>query len=855
MTADSDTTDHALGVAPTAPRHYTTPRPDDIETASGTLAAGLVPLCGSESGIVSRSSGESSGLSGTRVALIASAFVLAIAALGAVASQSFAQPAPQSRDQRVLAAVVAPGGTIAAIKVEGNQRIEEATIRSYMLVQPGDRFEADRLDRSLKSIFATGLFIDVTLRREGSVLVVRVVENKIVNRIAFEGNHKLTDEILRPELQLRSRGIFTSALAQSDRQRILDLYARKGRFGTSVVPKIIDVGQNRVDVIFEVNDGEASLIGRIAFIGNKAYSEGSLRDVIVSREEAWWRLLSTSDVYDPDKVNYDRELLRRFYISKGYADFEVLSANTELAPDRSAFFVTFTLNEGFRYRIGKIDITSTLKGIEPDSLRSQVDLDPGDWYDGDAVERSTQAMTAFIQNRGQPFVSIKPQVKRDVEKHEINLTFEVSEGARVYIDRIDVVGNLRTYDSVIRREFRFAEGDALNSALLRRSKTRLSDLDFFNSVNIAPVPGSAPDRGIVRAEVDEKSTGELSFGGGYSTDIGALATAGIRERNLVGTGIDAGINAVLAQKESQINLSVTDPYFLGTNLVAGFDIFRIQNNLQSVALYNQRRLGGDVRIGYEFTEHLRQLLTYTIEQRTIYGVGTGATIYVKDVQGTSLLSQIGQSLTLDYRDSKLDPRSGFVLRVGTDFAGVGGSTNFLRNKIDGAYYYPLERYLGNRDWVIALQAGFGYLQPLGGVQEKIIDRFFLGGDNLRGFAVGGAGPHDISPTAGSANSLGGRMIWTQTTELRFPLPISQDLGITGRFFADIGSLSKVGALRDPSTGTLAPIVDDASPRVGVGFGISWKTPFGLLNIDLGYPVVRKKYDQTQQIRFGFGTRF
>lgn len=792
-------------------------------------------------------------MSATRLALIASAFLLAIAALGAVASQSFAQSAQQIRDQRQLAAVVAPGGTVASIKVEGNQRIEESTIRSYMLVQPGDRFDADRLDRSLKSIFATGLFVDVTLRREGSVLVVRVVENKIVNRIAFEGNHKLTDELLRPELQLRSRGIFTPSLAQSDRQRILDLYARKGRFGTTVVPKIIDVGQNRVDVIFEVNDGESSLIGRIAFVGNKAYSEGSLRDVIISREEAWWRLLSTSDVYDPDKVNYDRELLRRFYISKGYADFEVLSANTELAPDRSAFFVTFTLSEGFRYRIGKVDITSTLKGVETESLRSQSELDPGDWYDGEAVVRTTDAMTAAIQNRGQPFVKVEPKVQRDAEKHEISLTFEVSEGPRVYIDRIDVVGNLRTYDSVIRREFRFAEGDPLNAALMRRSKTRLSDLDFFNSVNITPVPGSAPDRATLRTDVDEKSTGELSFGGGYSTDIGALATAGIRERNLIGTGIDAGINTVLAQKESQINLSVTDPYFLGTNLVAGFDLFRIQNNLQAVALYNQRRLGGDIRIGYEFTEHLRQVLTYTVEQRTIYGVGQGATIYVQDVKGTSLLSQIGQSLTLDYRDSKLDPKAGFVVRLGTDFAGVGGSTNFLRNKIDGAYYYPLERYLGNRDWVIALQAGFGYLQPLGGVREKIIDRFFLGGDNLRGFAVGGAGPHDITPGIGSANSLGGRMIWTQTTELRFPLPVSQDLGITGRFFADVGSLSKVSPLSN--NGVVAPIVDDAAPRVGIGFGISWKTPFGLLNIDLGYPIVRKKYDQTQQIRFGFGTRF
>ena len=789
-------------------------------------------------------------MSRTRVALIASAVLLTIAAFGATVTQSFAQTPPKTRDQRLLAAVVAPGGTIAGIRIEGNQRIEESTIRSYMLVQPGDRFDSDRLDRSLKSIFATGLFKDVTLRREGGLLVVRVVENQIVNRIAFEGNQKLPDDALRPELQLRSRGIFTPALAQSDRQRILDLYARKGRFGTTVTPKIIDVGQNRVDVVFEVNDGESSLIGRIAFVGNKAYSEGSLRDVIVSREQAFWRLLSTSDVYDPDKVNFDRELLRRFYIGKGYADFEVLSANTELAPDRSAFFVTFTLSEGARYRIGKIDITSTLKGVEIEALRKEIEFDSGDWYDADAIDRTTQNMTTAIQNRGLPFVKVQAKVQRNIEKQEIGLTFEVAEGPRVYIDRIDVVGNLRTYDSVIRREMRFAEGDAFNAALMRRSKTRLTDLDFFNSVNITPQPGSAPDRATVRAEVDEKSTGELSFGGGYSTDIGALATAGIRERNLIGTGIDAGISTVIAQKESQINLSVTDPYFLGTNLVAGFDLFRIQNNLQSIALYNQRRTGGSVRVGYEFTEHLRQVWTYTVEQRSIYAVGTGATLYVKDAAGTSVLSQIGQSITLDYRDGKIDPKSGYVVRLGTDFAGLGGTTNFLRNKIDAAYYYPLERYFGNRDWVIALQAGFGYLKPLGNTREKIIDRFFLGGDNLRGFAVGGAGPHDTS----QGNSLGGRMIWTQTTELRFPLPVSQDLGITGRIFADIGSLSQVSALYN-SAGVLVPIVDNASPRVGVGFGISWKTPFGLLNIDLGYPIVRKKFDQTQQFRFGFGTRF
>ena len=791
---------------------------------------------------------------GTRVAQVASTvlFVLTVGWLtgwGAVAQSLAPGGVDPGAQRRQIVAAVAGGGTIAAIKVEGNQRIEEPTIRSYMLVQPGDAFDPDKLDRSLKSVYATGLFSDVSLRRDGSTLVVKVVENKIVNRIAFEGNKKLVDDTLRPELQLRPRGVFTPALAQADRQRILDLYARRGRFAARVTPKIIDVGQDRVDVIFEVEDGDNTLIGRIAFVGNKAYSEGSLREVVSSRENAWYLLLSTSDTYDPDRVKYDGELLRRFYISKGYADFEVLSATSELTPDKSAFFVTFTINEGPRYSIGKTDVTSTLKGAEPESLRGDLELSVGDWYDGTAVERTVQAITSDVQGRGLPFVRVRPQVKRDAAKQTVDLIFEVTEGPRVFIDRIDISGNSRTKDVVVRREFRSAEGDPLNNELLRRTKTRLTDLDYFRSVDVQSVPGGAPDRTVINTLIEEKSTGELSFGGGYSTDIGPLLTAGIREKNLVGTGIDAGINTTIAQKESQITLSVTDPYFLDRNLLAGFDLYRTQQNLRAIAQYNQRRTGVSLRLGYEFTEHLRQVFTYTAEQRSIYGVSNSASVYVRDAAGTTILSQIGQTLTMDYRDSKLDPRSGFVARLGVDFAGLGGDSKYIRTKVDTAYYIPLERYFGDNDFVIALQAGAGYLKNLAKISEPIIDRFFLGGDNLRGFAIGGAGPHDPA----TRDSLGGRFIWTQTSELRFPLPISKDIGLSGRLFADIGSLSQASAtLRN---GTAIGLYDNASPRVGVGVGLSWKTPFGLLNIDFGYPVVRKQFDQIQQIRFGFGTRF
>ncbi len=740
---------------------------------------------------------------------------------------------------------------ISAIKVEGNQRIEEGTIRSYMLVQPGDAFDPDRIDRSLKTLYATGLFQDVTLRRDGDALVVKVQENPIVSRIAFEGNRKLNDEQLRGELQLRPRAVFTPQLAQADRQRLLDLYARRGRFGATVVPKVIKLDQNRVDVVFEVNEGETTLVSRIAMVGNHAFSENRLREVINSREQAFYRILSSSDQYDPEKINFDKELLRRFYLKNGYADFDVKDATAELSPDRKAFFVTFTLSEGERYSVGQVSIDSKLRNLNGDELKPLLEIAPGDTYDGDVVERTTQAIQDAVQNRGYAFVDVKPRIARDRAKRTVDLVFDITEGPRVYVERIDISGNTRTKDKVVRREFRLAEGDAFNAATVRRSRQRLQDLGYFNTVTVQPSPGSAVDRAILNTAVDEKATGELTLGGGYSTDAGALVNVGLRERNLIGTGIDASINGVLAQRRSQVDLSITDPYFLDRNLVAGFDLFTVQNNNQDIAAYNERRTGGALRLGYEFNEHLRQAWTYTLVARNVFNVQPGASIYVLNQAGSSLLSQVGQTLSLDYRDSRTDPHSGFLVRLGTDFAGLGGTARYVRTKLDGTYYIPLERYTGDADWGIALSAGAGYLAQLGR-EEKIIDRFFLGGDNLRGFQSGGAGPHAVG--AQSVDSIGGRLIYTQSSELRFPLPISADLGLSGRAFVDVGSLSQVTKITSIA-GVATTVSDDATPRVGAGVGVSWKTPFGLINIDLAQAVVKRRYDQTQFFRFGFGTRF
>ena len=746
------------------------------------------------------------------------------------------------------------GDAVAAIKVVGNQRIEEGTIRSYLLIRQGERYDQDRVDRSLKVLFATGLFQDVRLTHDGNTVTVHVVENPIVNRVAFEGNKKLTDEQLRPELQLKPRAVFTSASADQDRRHILDMLARRGYYNATVEPRIIRLDQNRVDVVFEIVDGQVTLVSRIAIVGNKAFSQGDLTDAIDSREQRWWRFLSSSDQYDPERVNYDKELLRRFYLKHGYADFEVIDARGELSPDRTSFFLTYTINEGQRYKIAKLDLNSKLRGVDGESLRGELPMGVGDWYDGDAIPKIADQLEAAVHNRGVSFVQVQPRVERNREKHTVDIAYDITEGPRVFIERIDIVGNVRTMDKVVRREMRLAEGDPLNPEAIRRSRQRLKDLNYFSDVDIKNSPGSAPDKAVLTVSIAERATGELSFGGGYSTDAGALVNIGLAERNLIGTGIDASINGVLAQKRSSVSLSVTEPHLFDRNLAVGFDAFMIQTQYLGTEPYDERRVGFSLRGGYEFNEHLRQVWTYSLINRNVYNILNTASPFIQNQAGQTVLSQIGQTLTLDYRDSRLYPHSGFVTELQTDFAGLGGDAKFFRPAITGAYYIPLDAIFGNDQWGVKVAATVGYLYEIGG-KDLIIDRFFLGGDNLRGFQTGGAGPHDRV----SGDPVGGRFMWTQTTELRFPLPVSADLGLNGRAFVDVGALTNA-SFRNISNcvelnGAPCSITQSAAPRVGAGFGISWRTQFGLINIDLAPFVVRQPGDQTQLFRFGFGTRF
>jgi outer membrane protein insertion porin family len=751
-------------------------------------------------------------------------------------------------------------GTIADIKIEGLQRIEPETVRSYLLLQPGDPWDPERVDASLKALFATGLFADVKLDRQGNTLVVRVVENPIINRIAFEGNSKLSDKDLNGEIQLRPRVVYTRTRVQADVKRILDLYRRHERFAATVEPKIIQLTENRVDLIFEINEGPSTGVRSINFVGNKAFSDSTLRGVIDTKESRWYRFLSNADTYDPDRITYDRELLRKYYLNEGYADFHVISAVAELTPDRDGFIVTFTVDEGERYKFGKIDVDIKLKDLPKETVLPLLKVQTGDWYDADAVEKSITTITDVLGTRGYAFVEVKPQISRNRDDRTIDVTFNVQEGPEVYVERIDIVGNVRTLDKVIRREMQLVEGDAFNANKLQRSKDRLKNLNFFKKVETTTAQGSAPDKTVITVEVEEQSTGELSLGLGFSTTDGPLADITLRERNFLGRGDDVRIGTVVSFRSQQVDLSYTEPYFMDTNVAAGWDLFEIKTSPTAsffsgtTPAYEQFSYGGSLRAGYQLTENLRQTLKYTARSDDITDVQSDAALFIQLEQGTHLTSSIGQVLLYDRRDNRIDPTSGWYASVGNDFAGVGFGVDYVRNKVDAGYYYPIAP-----GYTLGFVGEAGDIFGWNGESVLLQDRYFVGGDNLRGFAPAGIGPRDQI----SQDALGGNKFYTGSITESIPLGLPKELGINGRVWTDFGSLWSndqkhiaFTPAQIASEGGQTPVIlDTAAIRASAGVGVTWASPVGPIRLDLGYPIKKESYDKTQFFRVSFGTKF
>ncbi|SNB67982.1 Beta-barrel assembly machine subunit BamA [Arboricoccus pini] len=730
------------------------------------------------------------------------------------------------------------GGTIANIAVQGNQRVEQSTVESYLAVHRGDNFDPTALDQSLKNLYATGLFKDVSISQDGSTLTVHVVENPIINRIAFEGNKRIEDKTLESEIQLRPRVVFSEARVRDAVQRILDLYRRQGRYAARVEPKTIDLDQNRVDLVFEIDEGEMTRVAAISFVGNKDFSANTLRGVISTKESAWYRFFSSNDNYDPDRLNFDQEMLRRFYLARGYADFTVVSAIAELGQDGKDFYITFTVQEGQRYKFGAIDLTSSVPDVPVDELKSLITTKEGKTYNADEVEATVQSITDRLGQLGYAFVQVDPQTTQDRDNLTIGINYGVKEGPRVYVEKINITGNVRTLDEVIRREFRLAEGDPFNSALLRRSQQRVRNLDFFDSVNVTTAPGSAPDRIIINVAVTEKSTGELSFGAGFSTSDGPLGDIRLSERNLLGTGRELSANFTVSGRRQLIQLSYTEPYFLNKEIAAGFDVYRSQTNYQSEANFDENRTGITLRATYPLTEYLKHTVRYTLRLDEIKNVDDDASRYIKREEGQRLTSGPGQSFAYDRRDTVFLPSSGYYFRVDEDVAGVGGDNRWLRHEGRADWYYSIVP-----DVVLNLGASAGYIFGLGS-DVHLTDRFFIGGQTFRGFDYAGMGPRDKD----TDDALGGNAYWVGTTEVRFPLGLPDELRIFGRAFSDFGTLTKT----DLHGGG---IEDSGNIRVSTGVGLSWVSPLGPLAIDIAQPVVKDSGDKTEIFRLSFGTRF
>ncbi|MEQ9518825.1 MAG: outer membrane protein assembly factor BamA [Parvibaculum sp.] len=739
---------------------------------------------------------------------------------------------------------LAANDTIVRIDVEGNQRIEAETVRSYMSFKAGETYDEKKVDESLKTLFQTGLFADVTIRRDGVRLVVAIAENPVINRVAFEGNNAVNTEALDTEVELKPRTIYTRAKVQADVQRIVDVMRRSGRFSATVEPKVIQLPQNRVDLIFEIDEGPVTQIGGINFVGNNAFSDGRLREVISTAESAWWKFLSSADNYDPDRLSYDRELLRRFYLSNGYADFRVASAVADLSRDGEEFYITFTVEEGEAYTFGPSEVTTELDKLDLEKLNSLVLTAEGEEYDAGLIDKTVDALTFEAGTNGYAFSEVRPRVSRDKEARTAAITYRITEGPRAYVERINVVGNVRTLDRVIRREMRMSEGDAFNRVLLDRSEKSIRALGFFSAVEVSEEPGTAPDQTVINVAVEEQSTGELSLGFGFSSTDSALADVSLTERNFMGKGQLLRLRLALSGTSQQIDMRFTEPYFLGRNLVAGVDLFGVENDFQDESGFDERVSGFGFRFGFPLSENGRILTRYALRREQILNIRTTASTFIS--QRDEIRSSVGYTYYLDRRNDPVEPTGGWDLEVDQEFAGLGGSVRYVANQVTARTYYEIsDEFLSSFKVQGALIEGIGQ-------DVNISDRYFVGGSDFRGFERSGVGPRDLV----SGSSLGAQAYAIGSAEVTFPNFLPEALDITTSVFTDVGVVGTADQA-DVFSGTLqiVNVEEELAPRVTAGISIYWQSPFGPVRVDLSQAIKKESYDKTEAFRFSAGTRF
>jgi outer membrane protein insertion porin family len=821
-----------------------------------------------------------------------------------------ASPTLAATPEPTRAATPEPTRVIVSLNVTGNERLEPETVLSYIDLKPGEPYDRERLDRALKELFETELFTgDTEIRDDGAGnITIAVRENPVINRVLIEGAKRIKDDKIREEIKVAPRQIFTRSRARADVARILELYRRSGRFAARVEPKIVQLEQNRVDLVFEISEGPKSKVRQINIIGNEKFSDGDLRGEMATRQARPFRLFTSNDTYDPDRLAFDQQKLRQFYLTEGYADFRVVSSVAELTPDRRDFIVTYVVEEGERYRFGEVDLSSQIRDIKAEEFKVLLPMQSGDWYNAKQVEDTIDALTEAVGLLGYAFADVRPNFDRDKDKQVMNLTFVVNETPRVYIESVTINGNTRTRDEVIRREFRLAEGDAFNSIKVKRSRDRIQSLGFFQEkLEVKQNPGTAPDKVALQVDVEERPTGSLQLSAGFSSLERFIFSFSIEERNFRGRAQQLRLLANISSYSRSVEVGFTEPYFLGRNLALGFDVFRrdynsfrFGENNQRETTYDQVQTGFQVRVGTPITEYWSAQLRYglsvedvSIDESLFFTDGVcdplRAGRFLCEALGRNTISSIGYSLLYDTLDNRLRPSRGQRLILNQDLAGLGGTVRYLRTRLNYDRYFNL-----GSGFILNVGGEAGYIFGIGGEDVRLTDRFYLGEPRMRGFGIRGVGPRIIrKPRTGTEpngppsedentfvdDAIGGRALYLGRLELELPLGSGgRELGLRPSAFVDVGALWNVRfpQLLSPLT-TQQPVLDadgnptgefitipgfveqafgdSPSPRISVGVGVSWNSPFGPFRFDLAKAIKKVEGDDTQIFQFNVGTQF
>jgi outer membrane protein insertion porin family len=729
------------------------------------------------------------------------------------------------------------------VVVQGNQRIEAETIIAYVGATPGSAITADQVNTAVRRLYETELFRDVAITPQGGVMLVEVVENPSINRVVFEGNDDVSEEDLLGAVQSAPRQAYTRALGERDIRTIKELYARTGRYDAQVEVRAEEQPQNRVDVYFTIAEGERTGVGDIEFVGNEKISDRRLRGVIETSESGVLSWVFGGDVYDPDKLEFDKELLRRYYLQRGYADFRVVDATAELSEDREDFNITFVVEEGPVYTVGNVEVSAAFTGIDQDALMNQLTIGTGDTYNANEVDKSIDNLLFLAGQEGFAFTDVRPVAQKNTDDRTIDLVFEMEEGARVYIERIEIEGNSRTLDRVLRRQFKVAEGDAFNAREIRNATQRLRALGYFSSVEVTTERGSADDRAVIRVRVVEALTGSLSFGIGYGTDNGVQSDVTVSERNFLGRGQTLSARVAYAGNTQVFDFSFREPSFLDRDVAAGFRVFLRQEDFSDEASFEETNIGFRPSVEFPLTPNSTLEVAYIIASDEIRDVNVNASEVIAADEGTQITSAVAATYTYDQRNSKVAPTEGYIFTGTQELAGLGGDAYYSRTtgRVKGWTSFFEESV------VASLELEAGGIIGLGSDNLVVADRFFIGGASLRGFARSGIGPRDLT----TGDALGGNYFAVTRAEVSFPIGLPDELGIYGGLFADAGTLFGL----DQTEYTTVTIDDSAQFRAAVGASLFIDSGFGPLQLSLAYPVVTVDGDEKQYFRFSAGTRF